>query len=471
MSSSAQLGAAAAAAAVTDRASVMVSFFTTTCTFYMPEQSYAIPVTTLPEGLTALIHSVLDLDGTPNAIPFDFLIDDEYITTSLERFLRRRSINMEKILHVEYTPALQAQEGSKLPHDDWVSSVRAPVVGQSSLLLTGSFDHCVRLWSGEQCLAIGAFHKEAVKEVALSPIVPTYSAATVPAAPAVGSKRKKQAAESAAPFYFASASKDGSIAAWQFAGNAFTLLGSTQQHVASVDSIDVSPLDGQLVASGSWDCTCKVFQWKALTDQTFENKVPPLVAFTDHARPVLATRFSQSSPSRTLYSAGLDGNIKEWDLEKSQLAATLPGDHSIQRLAVKPNGGGSSDLILTANTDNRLRLYDPRARVPIVKLFTGHRQWCYSAAWLWRREENGSVGGESASSANHFVSVSEDATLRVWDLRCASGALLTLDRLHTDGILDVTYVGNNEVASGGKDNKTKTFTLERAAAIAAAKSS
>jgi ribosome biogenesis protein YTM1 len=450
-----------------DRASVMVSFFTTTCALHMPEQAYAIPVATLPTGLTALIHSVLELEGTPNAIPFDFLLDDEYITTSLDRFLRRRMINMEKILHVEYTPALQAEEGSKLPHDDWVSTVRAPTFGQSSLLLTGSFDHCVRLWSGEQCLAIGSFHKEAVKEVALSPVLPQPAASSSASLPGVGTKRKKQAAfESAAPFLFASASKDGAIAAWQFSDGKFTLLGSTQQHLASVDSVDISPVDGQLVASGSWDCTCKVFQWKSLTDASLGNKVPPLISFTDHARPVLSTRFSQSAPGRTLYSAGLDGNIKEWDLEKTQLAATLPGDHSIQRLAVKPSASGSSDLILTGNTDNRVRLYDPRARVPVVKVFTGHRQWCYGVAWLWRREQgSASAAGETAQSANHFVSVSEDATLRVWDLRCTSGSLLTLDHLHTDGILDVTYVGGNEIASGGKDNKTKTFMLERAAAV------
>ena len=93
---------------------VVVSFFTTTCAQHMPDQTFSIPVTTLPEGLQRLVDSVLENES----MPFDFLVNDEFVGTSLERFLRKRKINMEEVVAIEYTPAMQAQEGSKMPTPD-----------------------------------------------------------------------------------------------------------------------------------------------------------------------------------------------------------------------------------------------------------------------------------------------------------------------------------------------------------------
>ncbi|KAH8610903.1 WD domain [Trypanosoma vivax] len=128
----------------------------------------------------------------------------------------------------------------------------------------------------------------------------------------------------------------------------------------------------------------------------------------------------------------------------------LGGDHAVQCLAVRP--GGTSDLVIAACTDNRARLYDPRASSSGVatKTFSGHKQWLYAAAWLWRSDEVESHGG------NFFATASEDATVRLWDLRCTTHALLTLDRLHTDGVLDLTYAGAGTIVSCGKDNSTKS---------------
>eukprot|EP00658_Telonema_sp_P-2_P013316 TRINITY_DN15044_c0_g1_i2.p1 TRINITY_DN15044_c0_g1~~TRINITY_DN15044_c0_g1_i2.p1 ORF type:complete len:169 (-),score=62.79 TRINITY_DN15044_c0_g1_i2:36-542(-) len=92
------------------------------------------------------------------------------VMTTLDKFMRRRGLSTEEIMHIEYTPALQAKEGNKLPHDDWVASVRAPFNGDANFLITGSYDNCVRVWSGEECLAVGAGHSEAVKEVAFHPV-------------------------------------------------------------------------------------------------------------------------------------------------------------------------------------------------------------------------------------------------------------------------------------------------------------
>jgi ribosome biogenesis protein YTM1 len=441
---------------------VAVTFFTTNTQYppvAMPETTYTVPLTTLPDGLAALVNNVLGLEP---AVPLDFLVNDEYVTTALDKFMRRRALLVEDILHIEYQPALQTQEGSKLPHDDWVSCVRVPVCGNAEFLVTAAYDHCVRVWNADECLSIGTGHTEAVKAVAVNQTTVVAASGDAPAAAKKGAaakRRRGQATQPVSSFDFVSSGKDGHLKTWHFDAekSETTLVASTLPHVDSVDTVDVSPA-GDLVATGSWDCAAKVFKWKDLVPQAgaataaAAGKVAPVFAFTDHARAVLQVRFSPNS-NQLLYSAGLDGSVKVWNVGAGQLVTKLNSDHAIQAMAVKP-GEGSSDLILTGHTDNRLRLFDARAgKSAVAKTWTGHRQWVYSVDWCWRADD-------APGNGNLLVSAGEDSTVRVWDLRSTSSALLTLDSLHTDGVLSVAYAGNGQVASGGKDNKTKTFTLE-----------
>lgn len=438
---------------------VIVTFFTHTYHKSMPEQTYSVPLNVLPEGLSSLVQTVLDVPEQN----FDFLYKDEFIGTSLMRFLRHRKISFEELLNIEYTPALQAKEGSLLPHDDWVSSVRAPYLNNADILLTGAYDHCVRLWEGENCLALGTFHQECVKEVALSPLpvtsditshLPSASSSSKSYSTARKRSRSSVAGES---FMCVSCSKDGSIASWVYQpeASALQLLGSITAHTDGVDSVHVSP-DGRFVASASWDNTVKVFEWTELLsgDHPVHTKKSPLITFTDHTRPVTCCRFSEAQGSARLLSGGLDGNISCLDVESATLQYKFMGDHPINGLSVKPTSSSGSDLVMAAFTDNRARLYDSRVHGKEVKTFSGHRQWLYAACWVWNKSEADNEG-------NLFVTASEDACVRVYDLRSTSAPLLTLDTLHTDGVLDVTYVGNSLVASCGKDNKTKSFSVSK----------
>lgn len=443
---------------------VMVSFFTTTFPHHMPEQAYSVPLNVLPEGLCMLVQSILMVKEEQK---FDFLYKDEFIGTSLARFLRRRGISFEEMLHIEYTPALQAKEGSLLPHDDWVSSVRAPYLGNADVLLTGAYDHCVRVWEGENCLALGSFHRECVKEVALSPLLPTNEilASTSNEDKTEKNERGRKRARvngsgsQLESFMCVSGSKDGSIASWVFnpAASQLQLLGSITAHADGVDSVHVSP-DGKLVASASWDSTVKIFSWDQLLsgDHPTMSKKAPIVAFNDHTRPVLCCRFSEANGSTQLYTTGLDGTIKCLSLESSmELQYQFVADHPINGLSIKPCGGSSTtDLVLAACTDNRARLFDSRKK-DAAHTFSGHRQWLYAASWVWNKQEG------DATNGSLFATASEDACIRVFDLRSTSAPLLTLDTLHTDGVLDITYVGNSLMASCGKDNKTKSFSVTK----------
>jgi ribosome biogenesis protein YTM1 len=450
----------------------------------MPTTAFTIPSTTLLEGLNALVNDVLFADESAKpsqAIPFDFIINDEYLPnrTSLDTFLRRQRRRLglpqdqhEEILHIEYVPAFQAQEGAKLPHDDWIASVRAPIPGNAEFLVTGAYDHAVRVWSGESCVAVGTGHVEAVKAVMFVPGTVKLHEGAI--APTDGSARRRRRgrdagdAQQRASFDMVSASKDGTIRAWRFDANTDKIeplvstasaLGATM-HTDSVDAIDVST-DGSLVATGSWDCTSCIMRYDDLIGG---DTVKPLYTFNDHARAVLKVRFSAQNAS-TLYTTGLDGSIKIWDVEKGMMLGTMNGGgHAAQGLSVRPAGAtsaSSAELVLAGHTDNRVRLYDPRVTgkdgKSVLKVWVGHRQWVYGVEWLWRQEEEAGA----SSSTTLMASTSEDATMRIWDLRSTATPLLTLDSLHTDGILDVTYAGSMKLATGGKDNRTKSVTVEQ----------
>ncbi|CCW65803.1 unnamed protein product [Phytomonas sp. EM1] len=438
-----------------DSGSALVTFFTTTFSKSAPEQTFSIPLNVLPDGLNQLLKSLLEVEEQN----FDFIYNDEYIGTSLSRFLRRRGISHEQLLNIEYTPALQAKEGTLLPHDDWVSSVRAPYCGNAEMLLTSSYDHCVRVWDGDNCVALGSFHKECVKEVCVHSIVDS-SAAT-----RSGETRKRnRAAAASSDFLFVSVSKDGSLASWRYndASGQVQLVGSVHAHTDGIDSVHVLPVEGSLVVTASWDATVKVFNWhqQLQSGDVLPSKKAPVLTFTDHTRPVLACRFSESCYRGTvrLHSAGLDGIIKTLDVEAAEMVQQYKGDHPINGLAVKP-GGADSDLILAACTDNRARLYDTRGK-HVIKTFSGARQWLYAATWLWRREE-----ADTSATTNLFATSSEDGTVRVYDLRSTSTALLTLDTPHTDGVLDVGYAGGSTIVSCGKDNRTRSFVVAKEALI------
>ncbi|CCW71632.1 unnamed protein product [Phytomonas sp. Hart1] len=434
-----------------DAGNVLVTFFTTTFAKAAPEQTFSVPLNVLPDGLNQLLKSVLAVAD----VDFDFLYQDEYISTSLSRFMRRRGVGVEGLLALEYSPALRAAEGPLRPHDDWVSAVRAPYGGGGEVLLTSSYDHGVRVWEGETCLALGSFHRECVKEVCIHSMLGPAGGG------AKGETRKRdRPAAALGDFLFVSAGKDGSLASWRYreGSGGVELLGSIHAHRDGVDAVDVLPVEGRLVASASWDATVKVFNWaeQLQSGDGLPSTKAPVLTFTDHTRPVLACRFSQAHYCGAvhLHSAGLDGNLKTLDLTSAEMVRQFKGDHPINGIAVKP-GGGDSDLILAACTDNRARLYDTRGK-EVVKTFGGARQWLYAATWLWRREE-----AETAATANLFATGGEDGAVRVYDLRSTTAALLTLDNLHTDGVLDVSYAGGSTIVSGGKDNRTQSFTVSK----------
>jgi hypothetical protein len=80
-------------------------------------------------GLSTLLNELLQRED--DRIPFDILINGQFLRTTVDEYLTKNGINAETTLDVEYTRALVPPLNvTSFEHDDWVSAV--DVLSQTS---------------------------------------------------------------------------------------------------------------------------------------------------------------------------------------------------------------------------------------------------------------------------------------------------------------------------------------------------
>lgn len=126
-------------------------------------------------------------------------------------------------------------------------------------------------------------------------------------------------------------------------------------HAGSVTDLDWHPFNEQLIATGSTDCTVKLWQLpegelKGLIDK-------PLVTLEGHNKRILYTTFHPCA-SNVLAVADFDKQCLVWDMQKSdEPSMEFSLKDPIQD--IKWNEGGS--LLGISCKDKSVRLFDPRA--------------------------------------------------------------------------------------------------------------
>lgn len=108
-------------------------------------------------------------------------------------------------------------------------------------------------------------------------------------------------------------------------------------HTGIVNSCQVARRGPELVVSGSDDCTVNI--WDNRTKEAVNTFT------TDYQ----VTSVSFSDAGDMVYSAGLDNEIKVWDVRKNQLAYTMKGHmDTISGMSLSPDGSN----LLTNSMDN-----------------------------------------------------------------------------------------------------------------------
>ncbi|KAE8021798.1 hypothetical protein FH972_007659 [Carpinus fangiana] len=381
----------------------------------VPPTSIAIPSNLTRLGLSTIVNNLLQA-GDPDwkAEPFDFLIDGELVRMSLEKFLLAKGISAEKILEIEYIKAVAPRKEEEPSfHDDWVSAVDGSNPG---FIVTGCYDGLARLWKAAGvCTHILEGHSDGVASVGVI---------------------NPEGAES----IVATASKDRTLRLWKLDGEepvnnpikirAFKIL---RGHRGSVQSV-AAQTSGDMICSGSWDCTINLWRTKDNTDGDLSIKKRKVNDHADesqlegeavstlvgHTQCVSSVVWPQHE---TVYSASWDHSVRRWDVETSKdLSDIFCG----KVLGCVDVGGEGSALIAAGGTS-----------APVFQ-FSSHASWVSACKW-------------HNKSWFHLVSASYDGKVMLWDLRTAWP--LAVIESHEDKVLCADWWRGDSVVSGGADSK------------------
>ncbi|GAA6006119.1 hypothetical protein JCM11491_002037 [Sporobolomyces phaffii] len=420
-------------ASTSEERQIAIRLSTKDSAYQIPPAKFLVPASWRRFQLSELINKVLENDSP---VPFDFLIDQTLLRSSLGAYCQQTGTSEEIVLDVEFLPStLPPQLDSQFPAEDWVSDVDVNVPGA---ILSSSYAGTLSLQqSGVANPLTFAGHD-------LSVLSTTYIHQ-----PLTSGENKR---------WVASGGMDRIGRVWEYEAPSLSLtepaagpsvpktLYTLSLHQAPISSVrSRSPLLSSSSSStpphlitagwdgliGVWDLTKGVNEEEALGDmertkkkrrksasaaEIAKNKTPMSV-LRGHTNKVSRALFDRTDAS-VAYSAGWDHSVRVWDLEHGIEKENKASDKVHLDLAQL----ATPSLLLTGSTDRLLSLFDLRASTlsSISLSLAGH-------------------AGPVASVASHptnplmFVSGSYDSTVKVWDARSPKQALFSLDMPQKEG--------------------------------------
>ncbi|KAK2006148.1 dynein regulator [Colletotrichum eremochloae] len=170
-----------------------------------------------------------------------------------------------------------------------------------------------------------------------------------------------------------------------------------ESHREPITCIAFHPIFSVL-ASGSEDCTVKVWDWEL---GELEKSVK------GHTKAVTDVDFGGPREATLLASCSNDLTIKLWDpSDDYKNIRTFSGhDHSVSAVRFVPSGAtgalGSSNLLVSASRDKTLRIWDVSTGY-CVKTLRGHADWIRDVC--------------PSPDGRFLLSVSDNYTGRLWDI-------------------------------------------------------
>jgi len=358
--------------------------------------------------LSTLVNRLLD---TEKPVPLEFLINGQFLRTSLDQFLTQNGISAETTLRVEYVKALiPPLYVSSYLHDDWVSSVDVLSAtsraaqwggerydGTSQRILSGSYDGLLRMWDmSNEIVATGHGHTAPVKDAKLM-----------------------------SPTQVASSGVDRTVRIWKFTdggpGDSGSLTPTLELygHKASVDKLAVHDPSARILSAsadhriGIWTTTAAELPPAPEALLSIANKrrklsstksIPqrgPLSLLEGHQSQVADVCFDERD--RTVaYSCSWDHSVKTWDLTTGMCVDTRTTAQSLFSICHMEH----NSLLATGTSARHITLIDPRASATTVAAMTlrGHTNAVVTLA----RDPN---------STYQLLSGSHDGTCRIWDVR------------------------------------------------------
>ncbi|CAM9632303.1 unnamed protein product [Phaeothamnion confervicola] len=471
---------------------VRVRFVTKVLSIRVTETPIAVPRSLRRYGLSEVINHLL---GRSPPTPFDILVRDQFLRSSLRQYMERAALSGESILELEYLPALrepEEQEGATQP--DWVGAIASGGAG-SGFFVTGGYDGALRVYDDDcRVLLSEAAHTQPVTAVAIA-------AAAIGGGGSIGGQ------------WCVTGSKDHSARLWMLmADGGIRVVAKLRGHNNSMASACFAP-SGDRLATGDWDG--RICLWKppavlpadndvdddAADDEVSEaaqlgkagnTKRRKLAAGTAKKRAAAAVGAAEQVPTETFkahaqavsgmvwpagggsggiaYTGSWDRSVKTWDVERQDCVHTVSAAKVVTCMAGSTaggssnggegassgGGGGAAPLLATGHPDAVVRVWDPRAGAEALTLvltkLSSHREWVSGVAWL-------------PGSAHLLASAAQDGAVKLWDVR-STVPLHSVTAHAGSKALCVAWHGAR-VLSGGADGAIKCFAVPDATVASA----
>jgi len=482
----------------------------------VPETPFTVPITLARYGLSEIVNHLLHQEGS-DIVAYEFLIDGQFLRTTLEDYLQKAQVGKEEnVIVIEYTQAApQPESVGQTPHPDWISSINIfslsrhyypPSLQQKQngkipkiknkfdrWAITGCYDGQIRLWN----LA------------ANNTITP------------LGSGRGHTSAVKAVHFLDAqrvvSASKDCSLRFWKFSSpfSFSTSTNDTKQeelmiknyaigygHDDAVECLSVCPpVDPDLpidlddvnnkikIASGGWDG--KIFVWSVsmesedikIDKEQSEDKENKMVIEEDSTK-----KRKRHEAKENKHATEEDKKEVRWQRKQGgkllQLSPLLSlGEDRKQCVSALSWASHSSSSLYSGGWDYNITLWDTVQAKPITTwngravvsgldfnimgnlLASSHhdqmiriwdpRQKELQVLKFSLRSHKGWCSSVSWNESNPRVlaSTSYDSTIKLWDIR--SNTPIHTIPSHTDKVLTIKHVNRDTWVSGGADRQLR----------------
>lgn len=379
-------------------------------------------------GLSEIVNTLLGNEKGDHT-PFDFLLNGQFLRTSLREIMTAELISPETTLEITYILANRPPEVSiEIPHPDWISSIDARNLSKSSqTVVSGCYDGIVRVWKYSsdqkepvQLLHEGKSHSGGIKYVC-----------------SFENNEK----------LLISSSLDKTLKIWCMKNNTLECIYECIGHGKQVDAIatmTVSDTESLKFASGGWDNTIKLWSVPDPSEETPKPKkskkidghsesttrLNPVVTLAPHKEPISCLCWPHPL---ALYSASNDRTMRQWDTQTGDIIRSWSTVSTSSSLSFSE----AHNLLLSSHSDKFLRIWDAR-------IGQG------SALKNTLRSHTNSVTSASWGTEGQFVSTSRDGSMKLWDLR--SSVPLASVQVSKEGTVPfcVDWVGQF-IVSGSQD--------------------
>ncbi|MDF5715823.1 MAG: hypothetical protein PUP93_18550 [Rhizonema sp. NSF051] len=196
-------------------------------------------------------------------------------------------------------------------------------------------------------------------------------------------------------------------------------------HQNIVQSVSFSP-DGQMLATGSYDNTVKLWHSDGSLITTLKG----------HTQPVMSVRFSRDG--RMIASGSKDGTVRLWHRNGNLVKVFKAHNRPILSVSFSPDG----KTIATGSEDNTAKLWQIDGQ--LVKTLQGHRGWVKQVSFT--------------PDGNWIVTISTDTTVKLWT---RDGNLFKTLTEHTDVVNSASFSPDGQIlATASKDKTVKLWNPE-----------